>query len=481
MDIYYEGNDGVFLIFDDKIIENFNIKKKKNIYSKLKDKKKYSSVLNNLHSTADADSKLHNKRKIAKTFNPSLGGVLLIKNEKIRELEDNTLLEEFDKLCRLIENDYGLNIFNYMLNEIYEEEKLERYFEIETFNYNFISHRAVKSNLASDFVKELNNFIEKNFFKNIKENTKKTDKKADKEKDIKQDAKKDESAETNTAKNTAEFKLKSASKQQTAEIQKSTAKSTAKSQTAIKPQTVAQTRTATKMQPESKAKPEPEIVAKTVKTPAANIQREFKKKSEPATLLETTKTVSSENAEPKVLTDIHSEINLISLSWSSLSPRDTAPVLEEGIPVEINNSSWIRMYFQKPRVRKVVWRFRDKPDAGNLKPLLRVYADGNMLWYETLNSVAGDKYIILSEEIELSRVWAEIGYVDEKNEFIFIARTPVWPPECLFKSSPIRYSLKKSLNNKICLIGATENLPEQNNIGNTAFTSSGGGFYGIDK
>ena len=426
MDIY-ERNDGVFLIFDDKIIEDFNIKKKKNIYAKLKDKKKYSSVLNNLHITADEDSKLHNKRKIAKTFNPSLGGVLLIKNEKIRELEDDALLEEFDRLCRLIENDYGLNIFNYMLNEIYEEEKQEKYFEIETFNYNFISHRAVKSNLASDFVKELNHFIEKNFFKNIKENTKKTDK----EKNVK----KDEKAETKTAKNAEEFKLKPAANLQTGLKEK----------------------------------------------PAANLQTRSKTKPEPEAIFETIKTAAAENTEPKVLTDIHSEINLISLSWSSLSPRDTAPVLEEGIPIEINNSSWIRMYFQKPRVRKIVWRLRDKPDAAHLKPLLRVYADGNMLWYETLDSVGGDKYIILSEEIELSRVWAEIGYVDEKNEFIFIARTPVWPPECLFKSSPVRYSLKKSLNNKICLIGATENLPEQNNIGNTAFTSSGGGFYGIDK
>ncbi len=455
MDIY-ERNDGVFLIFDDKIVENFSIKKKKNIYSKLKDKKKYSSVLNNLHITADEDSKLHNRRKIAKTFNPSLGGILLIKNEKIRELEDDALLDEFDKLCRLIENDYGLNIFNYMLNEIYEEKKQEKYFEIETFNYNFISHRTVKSNLASDFVKELNNFIEENFFKNIKENIKENTKKTDtknKDKDKEKYAKKDEKAETETAKNGAELKLKSAAKLQSS----------------------------AKLQTMSRTKPEPEIMAKTIKTPEANMQTEFKKKSEPETLLETTNTAAAENTGLKVLTDIHSEIDLISLSWSSLSPRDTAPVLEEGTPVEINNSSWIRMYFQKPRVRKVVWRLRDKPDADNLKPLLRVYADGNMLWYETLDSVAGDKYIILSEEIELSRVWAEIGYVDEKNEFIFIARTPVWPPECLFKSSPVRYSLKKSLNNKICLIGATENLPEQNNIENTAFTSSGGGFYGINK
>ncbi len=462
MDIY-EGNDGVFLIFDDKIIEDFSIKKKKNIYSKLKDKKKYSSVLNNLHMTADEDSKLHNKRKIAKTFNPSLGGILLIKNEKIRELEDDALLEEFDRLCRLIEDDYGLNIFNYMLNEIYEEEKQEKYFEIETFNYNFISHRAVKSNLASDFVKELNNFIEKNFFKNIKENTKKTDKE--------KNAKKDEKVVTNAANNLKYNKINKS------DIHKIEINKTEPLKSKPSKSEMYENTEGLKLKPT--AKPQTEFKKKSDTT--KNFQTGFKRESKSELIPETMKSAAAENTESKVLTDIHSEINLISLSWSSLSPKDTAPVLEEGTPAEINHSSWIRMYFQKPRVRKIVWRLRDKPDAAHLKPLLRVYADGNMLWYETLDSVAGDKYIILSEEIELSRVWAEIGYVDEKNEFIFIARTPVWPPACLFKSSPVRYSLKKSLNNKICLIGATESLPEQNNIGNAASTSSGGGFYGINK
>ncbi len=473
MDIY-EGNDGVFLIFDDKIVENFSIKKKKSIYSKLKDKKKYSSVLNNLHINADEDSKLYNKRKIAKTFNPSIDGLLLIKNEKIRKLEDDVLLEEFDKLCRRIENDYGLNIFNYVLNEVYEEKKQERYFEIETFNYNFISHRTVKSNLASDFVKELNNFIERNFFKNIKENTKKENtKKIDKEKD----AKKNEKAEIKTAKNAAEPKLKPAAKPQ----------SPLNTQTKFKKKSEPEAMSET-MNTAAVKKTEPKVSTDDIGTAVKKTESKVSTDDIHTTIEKTEPKVSTDDigtavkkTESKVSTDIHSEISLIALSWSSLSPKDTAPVLEEGTPAEINHSSWIRMYFQKPMVRKVVWRLRDKSDTDNLKPLLRVYADENMLWYETLDSVAGDKYIILSEEIELSRVWAEIGYVDEKNEFIFIARTPVWPPECLFKSSLIRYSLKKSLHNKICLIGATENLPEQNNTENTAFTSSGGGFYGLNK
>jgi hypothetical protein len=468
MDIY-ERNGNVFLIFDDKIIENFSSKKKKNIYSKLKDKKKYSSVLNNLHITADEDSKLHNKRKIAKTFNPSLGGILLIKNEEICDIEDNALLEEFDKLCKLIENDYGLNIFNYMLNEIYEEERQEKYFEIETFNYNFISHRAVKSNLVSDFVKELNNFIENNFFKNIKKINKKAEtniennakyNKIHKPDKIKKN--KTEYSQHNYNQHNDNIVSKKKNNDNAAEYtnnhNEENLRSTSLESKPLRTETV---KNAAGLNSKSVVIPKTESIAK----------------SKFEIILETAKAIAAENTESKLLTDIHSEINLISLSWSSLSPKDTAPILEEGVPIEINNSSWIRMYFQKPRVRKIVWRLRDKPDADNLKPLLRVYADENMLWYETLDSLTGDKYIILSEDIELSRVWAELGYVAETNEFIFIARTPLWPPECLFKSSPVKYSLKKSLNNKICFIGATENLPEQNNLVNTAFTSSGGGFY----
>ena len=444
MDIY-KGNENFFLIFDDKVIEDFNIKKKINIYFKFKDKQKYSSTLNKLHNNADEDSRLYNKRKISKTFNPSLKGIFCIKNEKIHELENNILLEEFDKLCRPIESDYGLNIFNYILNEVYEEEKKRKYFEIEIFNYNFVSHKTVKSNLATDFIKELNYFIEKNFFKDISaDEINKL--KLNKIENVQQNAVKPKIVKSASEQKIKPIKPKvkeNAYKQNNkSEITKSTSENIYK----------------------QKNKREDELDEIVVKTNDIDII-ENKKENESQTL------------ETSSLTDIHSEINLISLTWSSLSPKDTAPVIEQGIPVEINKSSWIRIYFQKPQVRKVVWRLRCKLDLNNIKPLLRVYADDNMLWYEAIDSDAGDKYIILSEEFELSRVWAEIGYITEKNEFIFIARTPVWPPKCLFKPPPIKYS-KKLLNNKICLIGATEGLSAENNA---AFTSSGSGFYGRNK
>ncbi|MHB1680521.1 MAG: hypothetical protein ACYCTB_08465 [bacterium] len=459
MDIYQKKGN-IFLIFDDKVIEDFNIKKKKNIYSKFKDKKKYSSTLNKLHNNADEDSRLYNKRKISKTFNPSLKGIFCIKNEKIHELENNILLEEFDKLCRPIKSDYGLNIFNYILNEVYEEEKKRKYFEIEIFNYNFVSHKTVKSNLAMDFIKELNYFIEKNFFKDIS---------ADEINELKSNN--IENAQQNTVKPEI---VKSAPEQKIKpEVKENAYKQNNKSE--ITKSTSGQ-RNGNKI-PENiykqKNKREDELDEIVIKT---QVKLEETAVND-INIIENKKENESQTLETSSLTDIHSEISLISLSWSSLSPKDTAPILEQGIPVEINKSSWIRIYFQKPTVRKVVWRLRYKPDLNNIKPLLRVYADDNMLWYEAIDSIAGDKYIILSKEFELSRVWAEIGYITEKNEFIFIVRTPVWPPECLFKFPPRKYS-KKLLNNKICLIGATEGLSAGNNA---AFTSSGSGFYGKNK
>ncbi len=458
MDIYKEKGD-ICLIFDYKVIEDFNIKKKKNIYSKFEDKQKYSSILNKLHNSADEDSRLYNKRKISKTFNPSLKGIFCIKNEKIHKLENNILLEEFDKLCRPIESDYGLNIFNYILNEVYEEEEKKRkYFEIEIFNYNFVSHKTVKSNLATDFVKELNDFIEKNFFNDIsvnKINKLKSNKTENTQKTQHNDLK------SGIIKSAPEHKIKSEIKENADERNNKpeSAKSISKQiYTNKMPENIYKQ----KNKHENKSD---EIIAKTQIKPEE-------------TYVNNINIINKKENESRIpvsgsLTDIHSEISLISLSWSSLSPKDEAPVLELGIPVEINKSSWIRIYFQKPRVRKVVWRLRYKPDLNNIKPLLRVYADDNMLWYESLDSHAGDKYIILSKEFELSRVWAEIGYITKENEFIFITRTPVWPPKCLFKSPPRNYS-KKLLNNKISLIGATEGLSAGNNA---VFTSSGSGFY----
>lgn len=144
--------------------------------------------------------------------------------------------------------------------------------------------------------------------------------------------------------------------------------------------------------------------------------------------------------------------------WSLLHPLKDVPVLETGEPREIFKASGVRIYFQKPNVRQVIWRFRDEPKTGSEKPILRVYADDKMLWYERLDSRYGRRYIIFSDDYELYRTWVDIGYVDEKGSFTFIARSPVWPPECLFKSLP-KINSKKRAHKRISMIGASEGIP----------------------
>ncbi|MHB8231462.1 MAG: hypothetical protein ACYDDB_00990 [bacterium] len=167
---------------------------------------------------------------------------------------------------------------------------------------------------------------------------------------------------------------------------------------------------------------------------------------------------------------IGERISAISLSWSLLSPAENIPVLETGEPVEIFQESLVRIYFQKPNVRQVVWRFRKKPDFEGSKPILRVYEGGDMLWYETLDGLSGSRYIIFPEDFELSRTWVEIGYLNDKGEFIFIARSPVWPPSCLLKKLP-KLNLERKIREESRLIGlgATESLSAVN---------PGGGFSG---
>ncbi len=161
--------------------------------------------------------------------------------------------------------------------------------------------------------------------------------------------------------------------------------------------------------------------------------------------------------KPDIWRNIQTEVNLISAAWSLLSPKGITPVLEPGMPAEVNNASWIRIYFQKPQVRQITWRLRHNPEMKSVKPLVRVYADETMLWYETLSLLTGSKYIIFPEKLELSRTWAEIGYITDSGEFIFVARTPVWPPDCLFKPSPNK-SAPRKIPKKLSLMGATESF-----------------------
>ncbi len=179
--------------------------------------------------------------------------------------------------------------------------------------------------------------------------------------------------------------------------------------------------------------------------------------------------------EIRETSEIEERVKLISVNWSMLSPLENFPVLEKGEPAEIYEGSLLRMYYQKPRVRQVMWRLRNRFKDGP-KPILRVYSDDKMLWYEALNSISGSKYIFFPEDMELSGIWAEMGYVNEKGEFTLIARTPDWPPRCLLKKLP-RIESKKRVPDKISLIGATECIPGGKRLPVSMYPS-GAGLYG---
>ncbi len=156
--------------------------------------------------------------------------------------------------------------------------------------------------------------------------------------------------------------------------------------------------------------------------------------------------------------DVDGRIGLSHESWMPLDPSENAPVLERGEPREIRKVSSVRIYFQKPGVRQVVWRFRDKPGTSSEKPILRVYVDDKMLWYERLDSRFGSRYIIFSDDYELCRTWVDIGYVNEKGMFTFVARSPIWPPKCFSKSLP-KANSRKRVPKEISMIGASEGIP----------------------
>ncbi|MCL4322535.1 MAG: hypothetical protein M0016_03645 [Deltaproteobacteria bacterium] len=182
-----------------------------------------------------------------------------------------------------------------------------------------------------------------------------------------------------------------------------------------------------------------------------------------------------EVSEEVIKVDTREQVSLISLNWSLLSPSESLPVLESGEPAEIRQNSWVRIYFQKPGVRQVVWRLRDKPKTNSARPILRVYVDDKMLWYELLDNQFGSRYIIFPDDYELAKTWVEIGYILEKGEFIFIARSPIWPPACLFKRPP-KINSKKRIPKGVALIGATEGIPGGRHLPVNLSGGSGAGF-----
>lgn len=174
--------------------------------------------------------------------------------------------------------------------------------------------------------------------------------------------------------------------------------------------------------------------------------------------------------------DIGEQVRIISLNWSLLSPAENVPVLEKGEPEEILGASMVRIYFQKPNVRFISWRFRDFPRDSVSRRIMRIYRGKDMLWYESLDHAAGNKYIIFPEGIELSETWAEIGYIDERGGFRFTARTPEWPPSCLVKKLPELKGgrVRKIFKTDRALIGGTESIPGGRNLP-VEITSSGAG------
>lgn len=380
-----------------KFIVTFNIgkigikidKTNKIIYAKVLDKKKKEGLVENLKRRAADENVRFNKRKLSSLFNPVFDGFILLSGGlKSTKLSEERLIDFSGLFFGKMEKDFGVNIINYSLTHTKGISLL--HFEI--FNYDFVLHKAVKSEfIKPKNVRKIGEFAE-TVMSGYNESTEKSKKSPNKEE-----------------------------------------------KSAIKTLKTGKNKQAIQGAEEFAVKP-PEIC----------------------------KTVTENNMKEQV--------NLISLNWKLLSPAENVPVLEVGEPEEISRNDWVRIYFQKPNVRQVVWRFKQKKQTlSALRPTLRAYEGNNMLWYEALDGLSGSRYIIFSGNFELSRTWVEIGYLDDKNEFVFKARSPIWPPDCLIKKLPeLNLDIKRKIPKRTVLIGATENIH-----GNRAlpvdFTSSGVG------
>ena len=389
----------ITVIFDPEIILETKSKADKIIYSKNPDEKKKNKLIEKLEKKAAEDSLKFNRRRLSCLFTPVFSGCILFSGGADLTGGD---VEDFigfgDAFFGRIEENFGIDIVNYSLIKGHKHKP--NVFDFEIFNYNFDTHRAVKS----EFVK----------IPNIKKVSK--------------------IAETVLAENKV-----------------------------IKP---TKERSAAKTVKQPKEKSEGKKRVKRVQNLQSIPEVKIKPVGEIAEICE------SEYAEQEK--NIGEQVDLISLNWSLFSPSENILVLEAGEPVEISGESLVRIYFQKPSVRQVVWRFRKKPEAESSKPILRVYKDVDMLWYEVLDGHFGSRYIIFQEELELSQTWVEIGYLTEKGGFIFIARSPVWPPACLLQKLP-KLKQERNISKDAVLIGATESIPGGRQLP-VNITSSGAGF-----
>lgn len=425
----------ITVIFDPEIILKTKSKADKIIYSKNPDEKKKNKLIEKLEKKAAEDSLKFNRRRLSCLFTPVFGGCILFSGgADLTGGDTHDLIGFGDAFFGRIEEDFGIDIVNYSLIKGHKHKP--NVFDFEIFNYNFDTHRAVKS----EFVK----------IPNVKKISK--------------------MAETVLAENKSAAGGK-AGKKTTKPTKEKPAIKTVKREIASSSPTLRNDTTeekpALKTVKQAEEKSEGKKRVKHVK----NVQSIPEVKIEPVG--EITEICEPEYAEQEK--NIGEQVDLISLNWSLLSPSENIPVLEAGEPVEISGESLVRIYFQKPSVRQVVWRFRKKPEAESSKPILRVYKDADMLWYEVLDGHFGSRYIIFPEELELSQTWVEIGYLTEKGGFIFIARSPAWPPACLLQKLP-KLKLKRNISKDTVLIGATESIPGGRQLP-VNITSSGAGFY----
>ncbi len=446
--------DDIFLtvIFDPEAIAKTTSKKDKVIYYKNDDIKQKIKIIEKLEKKAAEDSIKFNQRRLSSIFKPVFEGRILFYNNKSNILPEFNDADEFINFAggffERLKNHYGIDVIDYSAITLSSKSILKEYaphvFDFEIFNYSFATHKAVKT----DFVKSAN-------IKKINEIAMHV---------------------------IGEKKPVSAAKQKPAKV---------KEEAEAQPKTIEKSKIGVKGRVQSAEKiKEPKILEKKqelkkqpIKKPVSELSKNRISKKPPSK-----KTVEIESSLTDIIPEIceveyvesekniGEQIGLISLSWSRLSPVENIPVLEHGQPVEISGENMVRIYFQKPNVRQVVWRFRQKPEVSAYKPILRVYKDDDMLWYEVLDGYYGSRYVIFPEDLELSQTWVEIGYLTDEGNFIFIARSPVWPPSCFYKKLP-KLKLERKINGGRIFIGATESIPGGKNLPvNINITTSGAGF-----
>ncbi|MHB1703797.1 MAG: hypothetical protein ACYCS0_06195 [bacterium] len=449
--------EDIFLtvIFDPETIAKATSKKDKIIYRKIPETGQKIKTIEKLEKKAAEDCIKFNQRRLSSIFKPVFEGRILFYNDEFNALPEFNDHDEFIDFAgdffERLKNHYGIDIIDYSAVTLSSKSILKEYapcvFDFEIFNYSFTTHKAVKT----DFVKSSNikklNEIARHVISEKKSHSSAKQKRA-------------------MTKKEAEVKPKTIKKKSKIDV-----KGEVQSVEKIKEPKFIEKEEKLKKQPTKKLVPElskNRMSRKPISKNAVEIESGL------ADIIpEICEVEYVENEK-----NIGEQIGLISLSWSRLSPSENIPVLEQGQPVEISGESLVRIYFQKPNVRQIVWRLRQKPEVSTYKPMIRVYKDDDMLWYEVLDGYYGSRYVIFPEDLELSQTWAEIGFVTDDGNFIFVARSPVWPPSCLYKKLPkLKLERKiKDMSNRI-FIGATESIPGGKNLPvNINITSSGAGF-----